>query len=250
MTAVISNNNEALLGCAENLVDRIEEGNETEITRIISQLGEIQEKAMFQEIGKITRKLHDALGGGSTDSRMISIAQSDIPDAKMRLNHVISMTEESANKTLTAIEAALPVSDLLHENSEKLYAKWQKFRSKDMSFDEFRSMSGEIDTFLGETCGQAKTINSKLTDVMMAQDFQDLTGQIIRRVISLVQEVEENLVDMIKSPIDSSEPVNDKKADADKLQAGMGPAVPNVAEAGVAVSGQDEVDDLLSSLGF
>ncbi|MEE9494485.1 MAG: protein phosphatase CheZ [Gammaproteobacteria bacterium] len=254
MTAIKEKNSNELLHFAELLVDEVNSGNEPEVNRIIMQMGELQENHLFQEIGKITRKLHTALGGCEVDSRMQSIAQSDIPDAKLRLNHVISMTEDSANRTLSAIETAMPVSDTLSRNSSDLYSKWQKFISRNMSYDEFRSMSQEINDFLGETTQQAKILNQSLTDILMAQDFQDLTGQIIKRVIRLVQEVEDNMVEMIRTPVytqNQAEATAQQKVHEEQvMSAGQGPAVPNVKDAGAAVNGQDEVDDLLSSLGF
>ena len=90
---------------------------------------------------------------------------------------------------------------------------------------------------------------------MMAQDFQDLTGQIIRRVINLVQEVEDNLVELIRlsgsveSAVADKVPAQKSCPDGAVMQ-GLGPQVPGLGETAGAVSGQDEVDDLLSSLGF
>jgi chemotaxis protein CheZ len=204
----------------------------------------------------MTRQLHDSLTSFALDSRMQSLAESDIPDAKARLNHVISMTEDSANRTLNAVDGTLPIAENLQKSSNDLIEKWDRFRNKDMNVDEFRSMSHEIDTFLGETRDSADRIHSNLSEVMMAQDFQDLTGQIIRRVITLVTEVEDNLVDLIRlSGSSEADAGRDKALSKDgvseeDLMKGVGPQVPGVGEEGGSVSGQDEVDDLLSSLGF
>ncbi len=119
-------------------------------------------------------------------------------------------------------------------------------------------MSIEISGFLSLTSDNANEINANLSEVMMAQEFQDLTGQILRRVISMVQEVEDNLVDLIRvsggSSSDTTESGSDEiiqaNASMEDLEQGMGPAVPGTADTVGSVSGQDEVDDLLSSLGF
>ena len=204
----------------------------------------------------MTRQLHDSLNNFAVDSRVQSLAESDIPDAKARLNHVIEMTESSANRTLNAVEDTLPIAEQLQSVADSLHEKWGRFRNKDMNVEEFRGMSNEIDEFLSVTRDNAGQIHTNLSDVMMAQEFQDLTGQILRRVITLVQEVEDNLVELIrlsggeKVEVEPGMPASqDTKITEDILQ-GVGPQVPGVGDEGGAVSGQDEVDDLLSSLGF
>ena len=247
----------SLLDQARELVAELESGNSSAAERLIDELGRKREQSLFQELGKMTRQLHDALNGFAVDSRIISMTESEIPDAKARLNHVITMTEDSANRTLAAVENAFPVAGELQDQANTLHEKWSRFRNKDMSVEEFRAMSKEIDTFLDTTRDHTAVIHSNLSDVMMAQGFQDLTGQIIRRVISLVQEVEDNMVGLIrlsggsysgKSAVTTE--AESTVALADDLMLGVGPQVPGVADSSESVSGQDEVDDLLSSLGF
>jgi len=242
----------AILDQARALVAELESGNTNAAENLIDELGRMREQNLFRELGKMTRQLHDALNSFAVDSRMVSLAESDIPDAKARLNHVIDMTEESANRTLTAVEGTLPIAEQLQEQASTLHEKWGRFCNKDMRVTEFRDMSKEIDDFLGLTKGQAGQIHSNLSEVMMAQGFQDLTGQIIRRVITLVQEVEDNLVELIRlsggARVERGEGAKEPRQEADVMR-GVGPQVPGV-DAGGAVSDQDEVDDLLSSLGF
>lgn len=242
----------AVLDQARKLVSELETGNIDAASNLIDELGRAREQNLFRELGKMTRQLHDALNGFTIDSRMVSLAESDIPDAKARLSHVITMTEESANRTLTAVEGTLPIAEQLQEQADTLHEKWGRFCNKGMRVEEFRDMSKEINDFLAITKGQAGQIHSNLSEVMMAQDFQDLTGQIIRRVITLVQEVEDNLVELVRlsgaARIEQQAQENAVERDED-LMRGVGPQVPGVNASG-AVSSQDEVDDLLSSLGF
>ena len=256
MEAATELSNHELLEQARALVEELEAGNQDAAEELIDALGRVREQSLFQELGKMTRQLHDALNSFALDSRMVALAESDIPDAKARLNHVITMTEDSANRTLTAVEGTLPIAEQLREQADGLHEKWERFRNKDMSVDEFRAMSQEIDDFLGVTRQHADKIHGNLSEVMMAQDFQDLTGQIIRRVISLVQEVEENLVDLVRLSGGVRKSTGGKADEQtatggeSTLAKGVGPAVPGTSEPGSVVSGQDEVDDLLSSLGF
>ncbi len=256
MDAASEVENDSLLENARALVVELESGNGEQAEQIIEQLGRMREQSLFQELGKMTRQLHDAINSFVLDERMQSLAESDIPDAKARLNHVIEMTENSANRTLSAIENALPISEDLKARADSLHEKWGRFRNKEMNVDEFRAMSKQIDEFLDVTTHSTESIHSNLSDIMMAQDFQDLTGQILRRVITLVQEVEDNLVELVRlsgglEPEPKREAVPGKPAKGgDEMMQGIGPAVPGVDAAGESVSGQDEVDDLLSSLGF
>ena len=247
--------NDAMLNQARSLVSQLEAGNLSGAEQVIEELGRIREQSLFRELGKMTRQLHDSLTSFALDSRMQSLAESDIPDAKARLNHVISMTEDSANRTLTAVEGTLPIAEQLQSSANDLHEKWDRFRNKDMNVDEFRCMSQEIDDFLSVTRDNAGRIHGNLSEVMMAQDFQDLTGQIIRRVINLVQEVEDNLVELIRlsGSVESAAAdkfVQQNECSEGDLMQGIGPQVPGVGDTAGSVSGQDEVDDLLSSLGF
>jgi len=245
-------NNDSLLDQARCLVAELEAGNAAAAEHAIDELGRIREQSLFRELGKMTRQLHDSLTSFALDSRMQSLAESDIPDAKARLNHVITMTEDSANRTLTAVESTLPIAEQLQNSANDLHEQWERFRNKDMNVDEFRSMSKEIDAFLSVTRDNAGRIHGNLSEVMMAQGFQDLTGQIIRRVINLVQEVEDNLVELIRLSGSVETEAGDKATAQQKneLMQGVGPQVPGVGDTSGSVSGQDEVDDLLSSLGF
>ena len=93
-----------ILEQARALVSELESGNADAAEQLIDELGRVREQNLFRELGKMTRQLHDALNSFAVDSRIISMAESEIPDAKARLNHVITMTEDSANRTLAAVE--------------------------------------------------------------------------------------------------------------------------------------------------
>lgn len=246
----MSDPRELYLTQARELVAHLESGNDAEVERLLDHLGRRREEHLFQELGKMTRELHEALNNFQLDSRIADITESDIPDAKERLNYVIAMTEQAAHRTLGLVEEALPISGELKDNANRLHARWARFRSKDMGVEEFRELSRDLDGFLNQTVGHAGELNGKLNEVMMAQDYQDLTGQIIRRVISLVQEVEDKLVSLIRiSGQERLQKPVDEAADKDRMMRGLGPQVPGAAAVDV-VSGQDDVDDLLSSLGF
>ncbi|WP_177420482.1 protein phosphatase CheZ [endosymbiont of Lamellibrachia barhami] len=233
------------LEMARALVAHLEAGENEDADRVIGELAEIKENKLFTEVGRLTRELHEAINGFLLDSRVSEMTQVDIPDAKERLNYVISMTEQSADRTLTAVEESLPMVEALDKQAGELLAEWDKFRSRLLTKDDFRGLSDELAAFLQQTQSHSKSLHDNLSDVLMAQDFQDLTGQIIRKVIELVHDVEEKLVKLVRITGGKLE-VRKKLDDPTVLE---GPVVPGV-EQGDVVTNQDDVDDLLSSLGF
>jgi len=242
----------ATLDNARKLVESIEGGDLNGARSIMDDIASLREMDLFCEMGKLTRELHDSLNNFKLDTKMSGLAENEIPDAKERLNHVITMTEEAADKTLNEVEAALPLSDDIKECSLELQSRWNQFKDRKLTADEFRELSKDLDEFFPKISAGTVTLNAHLNEILMAQGFQDLTGQIIRRVINLVHDVEEGLVDLIK--MSGNQAVEKKKEDSkveDELNTvGEGPIVPGVAHSGETVNGQDDVDDLLSSLGF
>lgn len=251
-----AHNNQTMLENARSLVELIESDNYDEANQVLDELVRAREYDLFLELGKLTRNLHEALNSFRLDTRLNELAAYDIPDAKERLNHVVAMTEQAANRTLNALDEVDPVCRNLEQRAGELDAEWQRFRRREMDANEFRDLAHQLDGFLGQLRSEVTTVRGHLSEVMMAQDFQDLTGQIIRRVIELVHELEESLVDLVrvggermKVGDNQAEPKREKPAETIEAN-GTGPTVPNVDDETKVVNSQDEVDDLLSSLGF
>lgn len=232
---------------ARELVQRMEEGDESAAARLLDELVHLREDSLFRELGKLTRDFHESLNNFRLDSRLADIAQHEIPDARDRLSYVISMTEQAANRTLNAVEESLPACEALESLAGELREQWARFMRRELDAQAFRELARDLDTFLGRTGEDLPRLRANLQDVLMAQTFQDLSGQIIRRVIVLVEELERNLVELVRiSGQNLVQPAKDEKAASGA--GAYGPAVPGLDTG--TVSGQDEVDDLLSSLGF
>lgn len=230
----------------KDLLVCMEKGNEVDAIEIIDELTSVRETELYQDMGKLTRELHDAISNFGIDDSINVMAEKDIPDARERLNYVISKTDEAANKTLEAVEESIPICTGLRSNASELHERWKKFTHREMSADEFRVLSKDIDSFFESTNGLA-TVKEHLTSVLLAQEYQDLTGQIIKKVINLVGDVENKLVGLIQ--ITGAPQIVQAKDDSSSSSSLDGPPVPGLAHSDT-VSGQDEVDDLLSSLGF
>lgn len=212
----------------------------------LADLTQAQESDLFHEVGTLTRELHESLNNFNVDPRLVDLAQHDMPDTRERLNFVIKTTEEAAHNTLELIDKTLPLSDSLKDTAQKIEDSWHRFRMREMGVEEFRALSNEIESYMPNVKIHADQIHENLSEMTLAQGFQDLTGQVIRQVISLVGEVENNLVELVKiAGKHQTENKDGNKADLIKAE---GPQI-DKTKANV-VNNQDEVDDLLSSLGF
>lgn len=230
-----------LLACLEK--NEIEDAQE-----LIDSLAADGDDDLFVEIGKLTRNLHEALSNFQMDSRITDLAAAEIPDAKERLNYVIQKTEEAANKTMDKVESCTERSNTMAKESEDLLAEWKKLYNRELEPGDFRKLCKRIEGHLQKNKDDADCLHSELTEVLMAQDYQDLTGQVIRQVITLVHDVEESMVNIIKmfGSLDGYDAAKEKTVKKEGVE---GPIV-NAKKRDDVVEGQDQVDDLLSSLGF
>ena len=236
---------------AKDLVASLERGDEKGAREVIDDLTNIRELDLYKEMGKLTRELHDAITAFGLDEQISTLAEQEIPDARQRLRHVIDMTDQAAHRTMNEVEESLPICEQLESRSRALQDDWQRFKQRDMNITEFKQLAKRLDAFFTANTGDAGKLRTSLNNVLMAQDFQDLTSQIIKKVIKLVEEVESNLVELIKLTRQPTEIDNDNlRAQKKPDEQLAGPVVPGVNDKGSTVSGQDEVDDLLSSLGF
>lgn len=235
---------------AKELVALLENGQQDEANQIVQMLASQSYNTLFNEVGKVTRVLHSGLSEFRLDPRLSQLTQQDLPDAQGRLNYVVSMTETAANRTMDAVDAAFPIADSLAERTGAILPVWQKLFNREMELGEFKSLCLELDEFLKSTEQQSDQLRSQLTEILMSQDFQDLTGQIIRRVTGLVGEVEEHLINIMKSfgMTEVENPLQEQDLRAQAICA-EGPIHDREKRADV-VQSQDDVDDLLSSLGF
>lgn len=197
-------------------------------------------KSMFSHIGHLTRKLHDTLCELGLDKSLESAASS-IPDARDRLSYVATMTEQAAERTLNALDVAKPLQDSITEQSAALSKEWDRFFAKELSVEEFKHLVEKTRTHLTATTKQSEQVSNQMLEIMMAQDFQDLTGQVIKKVLVMAKEMESHLLDFLLMFNPTA-----KTEDTGLLN---GPVVKSEGRTDV-VTNQEQVDDLLESLGF
>lgn len=234
---------------AEKLLEAIESCDDAAIESAYADLTRERESELFKEVGRLTRELHDALSNFKLDSRFAELAAQDIPDAKDRLQYVIEMTDSAANKTMDAVEEVMALSGSIGERARELFGAWRKVAEKRQAPGEFRNFFFELGPFLEGLSKDTEHLNELMTNVLLAQDFQDLTGQVIKRVIKLVQDVEDNLVETIRM-FGQMEEYKEAKNKGEKSSIEAEGPVVDADKRDDVVTSQDDVDDLLSSLGF
>ncbi|MEL0631937.1 protein phosphatase CheZ [Pseudoalteromonas carrageenovora] len=241
---------------ARQLVVFLENGEQEKANQLILETASQEQSELFAEVGKLTRQLHEALKSFELDTRLTDLTTDAIPDAKKRLNYVMEMTENAANKTMDAVEASLPIAQQLADEISHIKPTWDRLMSREIELGEFKTLCHSIDKFMNNSHHKTDELQSLMTNVLMAQDYQDLTGQVIRRVIELVREVEESLLHLLTAfaaQDDSTAEIIEQKTEepvtAQTLAGPEGPIIDKDSRNDV-VSDQDEVDDLLSSLGF
>lgn len=237
---------------AFDLYNNIADGNHESALVNLQEMQNLRDKGLYQEVGRLTRALHNAITNFQIDAQ--SDAASEITDATDRLGYVVQLTENAANKTLDIVEESIPIVDGIGQEAAELKAEWERLVQRDMSPDEFRSLYWRLDEYFKKVGEDTSKLSSNMTDILMAQDFQDLTGQVINKVTSLVKEVEASLVDLVymASQVEAITGIATKGEDpakaADMNTKGHGPQINKDKED--VMANQDDVDDLLSSLGF
>lgn len=196
----------------------------------------------FLQIGQLTRLLHDTIRQLGYD-KMLEETAEKLPDARQRLTYISQMTEQAASRVLNATDIAKPIQDRIEDRAASLGARWSQLYDKKLSVEEFKALAGETRAFLDQTQQDSKVVNEQLMEIMMAQDFQDLTGQVIKKIVEMASKLEDGLLKVL---IDIM-PENKRSQAQDGLL--NGPVVDSKGREDVVTS-QEQVDDLLESLGF
>lgn len=203
----------------------------------------VPNEEFLSRIGHMTRTLHDSLRGLGLD-KLIEKAASDIPDARDRLDYVARLSEDAAQKVLNATDAASPLQDQIGGDARTLKAEWHGLLAAGEQADNaaWRALAEQTIAALDQAAAGTSQTKAHLMDIMMAQDFQDLTGQVIKKVTAIAQNLEQQLVQML---VDFAPDQMKKELDDGLMN---GPQIDPTRENVVADQGQ--VDDLLDSLGF
>ncbi|WP_411886845.1 protein phosphatase CheZ [Polaromonas sp. YR568] len=196
---------------------------------------------LVNRIGHLTRQMREGMRELGLDKSIARAAEA-IPDARDRLSYVAQMTERAAERALNAIDVAQPIQDNLSKQAVALGKRWDVWFESPLELADARELVKDTRGYLADAPVQASATNAQLMEIMMAQDFQDLTGQVIKKMMDVIKDMETQLLQLL---IDNAPPEKRQEASNGLLN---GPQI----KTGVpdAVDGQDQVDDLLASLGF
>ena len=198
------------------------------------------DKPMFERLGGIVRLLHDSLRELGYD-KALTEATTQINDAQDRLEYVATLTEQAANKVLNTLDEGMPQQDVLSKKSKEMENRWNDLFAGKLSLDEFKVLAGDSKAFAMAVSEATEAEKARLLEIMMAQDFQDITGQLIKKVVTITKTVEHELAELLR---DNAPPAVREKIAQKEVSLMSGPSAPAVA------LNQDNVDDLLADLGF
>ncbi|MDC8445293.1 MAG: protein phosphatase CheZ [Nitrosomonas sp.] len=205
-------------------------------------------KTVIDQVGHLTRNLHNSLRELGYDRRLESLA-AEVPETQDKLSYVATKTEQAADRTLSATEIAMPIQEKLSSEATQLSEKWKNaFEEQKVQPDteKFKLLLIETLSYIDTIPERTDATNVQLMEIMLAQDFQDLTGQVIKKITTMVQRLEQDLLQLLLANVPSEKRQTHTEDSANLMN---GP-VTNPEKNPDTVSNQDQVDDLLASLGF
>ena len=250
-----------LRACASTLVEKLKNDDYVQASEVISKLNQSRDSLIFNSVGRLTRALHSAIVNFNVDAEVEATEEkhtekSHMTDASDRLHYVLKLTQDAADKTMDKVEASAPIATNISNESQALRSEWSRLKRREMDAEEFRKLYYRMDEFLERIGGGAEELSQNLQEIILEQGYQDLTGQVLKKVIGLVSDVESELVNLVRiaGQVEdiagfNSAADNSNGPSTEKSSEGEGPQI-NAEKRDDVVSSQDEVDDLLSSLGF
>jgi len=226
----------------------LDAGDDVAFHHAFEQLREGMNVEFMPELRRITASAQEALRKFREETRLDDLAANEVPDARKRLAHVVKLTDEAAHRTLDLVEQSGPIVTQAARDAAELLEAWSAYPHRERVGDSL--WPERAHSYLERAVKETEQVRNNLNEMLMAQGFQDLTGQIIRGVISLVGELETMLGQLVRLS-NGDETVRALRvlpATAPDLSRGVGPTVPGVNGA-PAVSDQDDIDALLKNFG-
>lgn len=202
------------------------------------------QEGAFKRIGMMARELHNALHELGYD-KLLENAVSAVPDARDRLAYIANITEQAACRVLNATDVAQPLVDKMQSDSNTFAQRWESAFNNQLSVTDFRKLAEDTRTYFKSDLPKLSgDTNAQLLEIMMAQDFQDLTGQVIKKIVTLAESLENGLMKVLIEIM----PEHCKKSE-EVSSLLNGPVITVEGRSDIVVS-QQQVDDLLDTLGF
>ena len=225
------------------LREALEAGDEERFLVAVDQLTGVRERALWDSLRTLDERLRAALDQFRLDPRLLRLAGQEMPDARARLDHVLRLTDEAAHRTMDLVESSTPLVARTASAAAALGRECAAARAGSTATPISRELLGRLESHLAAAHADGETVKSNLGEVLMAQSYQDLSGQIIRRVIELVAQLEDELARLVQGT-EGVAPGNRQAPPAQDASRGFGPAIPGINAS--TVDGQQDVDELLA----
>lgn len=203
-----------------------------------------QADQVFEQIGRMTRDLHNSLAALGHDKSIAKTASS-IPDARERLAYVMTLTEQAASKVLNAVDLITPVQEQARSEARALAEAWDRAATTKPDSADYQATVQRTRDFLQQVDQGVDVTKVQLMEIVMTQEFQDLTGQVIKKIADLAQEMETQLLSLLAA---TAQPGSSPEGTKGGLL--NGPAMESGKLSKQAVTSQEEADKFLESLGF
>ena len=230
------------------LAELVAAWNERDERRFFTQieaLAAMRQHRLLHDVCALTQEIETALEHFCDNARLEDLTRKDVPDARVSLEHVLELTNDAAHRTMDLVERSYAPAERMRQLADRVAPMWRELRDKDCAPAEAGELMGLMDEFLESARGDAEQIRRNLGEVLLAQGYQDLSGQIVRSVIRLIDEIQDALAGLVA--ISRGKPVEYSGRKAVSASAPMGPRVPGTSQ-GDLVNGQDEIDMLLSGM--
>ncbi len=226
------------------LREALEAGDEALFLEAVDRLTGMRERGLWDSLRQLDARLRAALDQFRLDPRLLRLAGQEIPDARARLDHVLKLTDEAAHRTLDLVEGSTPLVARTAAAAATLGAECKEARESGAASPYWLELLGRLESHFAAAHADGETVKTNLVEVLMAQSYQDLSGQIIRRVIELVAQLEDELARLVQGSERAVSGNRHAPPAAEEGSRGFGPAVPGISVS--TVDGQQDVDELLA----
>jgi len=226
------------------LREALDAGDEQRFLAAVDQLTGIRERGLWDSLRQLDLRLRAALDQFRLDPRLLRLAGKEIPDARARLDHVLRLTDEAAHRTMDLVESSTPLVERTAAAAAALGTECRDARESGVASPYWSDLLARLEGHFAAASRDGEKVKGNLLEVLMAQSYQDLSGQIIRRVIELVGQLEGELARLVHdSERGAPENRHAQPGDEDTTR-GLGPAIPGLSVS--TVDGQQDVDELLA----
>jgi chemotaxis protein CheZ len=233
---------------AQLLLANLEQGDVDTAVQELLDINDARNDSLYRQIGKITRGLHDAIDKLEFANGEQSGSNRDI---QARVGYVINLTQDAANKTMDLAEESTPIAAELGTASKALREDWRKLANRELSANEFRELYKKMDNFLAFSEEKSNQLHGNLTDIVVTQGYQDLSGQVLQKIVNMLNSTEGDLVNLLAmaASMQNAGEIAKEKSAMSEIQKDILAEGP-LPDSAATLKSQDEVDDLLSNLGF